>query len=197
MRWCDSHDVGYVLGLALSSKLEAQAIDWTARAGRQFERTGQARRLLGSLGYAAKSSGRSRRVIAKAEHTARGPNPRFVVANVPGVNARSVAEHVFFVTMARLRRFRMMDRDLRQQGWLAGRDHAEKTHELQGRNQHQKHHRKCRKRFHGQAPFSSRDALIGPQLPLHLILRTQSSWPSKSGKKPRFLHRGLTAASRM
>ena len=56
-----------------------------------------------------------------------------LVANVPGVNARSVAEHVFFVTMALLRRFRVMDRDLRQKGWLAGRDHADKTHELQGR----------------------------------------------------------------
>ena len=56
-----------------------------------------------------------------------------LVANVPGVNARSVAEHVFFVTMALLRRFRMMDRDLRQHGWLAGRDHADKAHELHGR----------------------------------------------------------------
>jgi D-3-phosphoglycerate dehydrogenase len=56
-----------------------------------------------------------------------------LVANVPGVNARSVAEHVFFVTMALLRRFRTMDRDLRQRGWLAGRAHADKAHELQGR----------------------------------------------------------------
>src|SRR5262245_6109581 len=56
-----------------------------------------------------------------------------LVANVPAVNARSVAEHVFFVTMALLRRFRMMDRDLRGKGWLAGRDHAERTLELAGR----------------------------------------------------------------
>ena len=56
-----------------------------------------------------------------------------IVANVPAVNARSVAEHVFFVTMALLRRFRMMDRDLRAQGWLAGREHAERTNELSGR----------------------------------------------------------------
>jgi D-3-phosphoglycerate dehydrogenase len=56
-----------------------------------------------------------------------------LVANVPGVNARSVAEHVFFVIMALLRRFRAMDRDLRQQGWLAGRAHADHNHELQGR----------------------------------------------------------------
>lgn len=56
-----------------------------------------------------------------------------LVANVPGANARSVAEHVFFVAMALLRRFRSVDGDLRQGGWLAGRDHATATHELAGR----------------------------------------------------------------
>jgi D-3-phosphoglycerate dehydrogenase len=56
-----------------------------------------------------------------------------LVANVPGVNARSVAEHVFFVTLALLRRFRAMDRDLRTSGWLAARDHANLTNELTGR----------------------------------------------------------------
>jgi D-3-phosphoglycerate dehydrogenase / 2-oxoglutarate reductase len=56
-----------------------------------------------------------------------------LVANVPGVNARSVAEHVFFVTLALLRRFRSMDHDLRAKGWLAGRNHANSAHELAGR----------------------------------------------------------------
>ncbi|MVA97397.1 dehydrogenase [Nitratireductor sp. CAU 1489] len=56
-----------------------------------------------------------------------------LVANVPGVNARTVAEHVLFVAMALLRRFRMVDRDLRQKGWLAGRAHAVATNELFGR----------------------------------------------------------------
>lgn len=56
-----------------------------------------------------------------------------LVANVPGVNAQTVAEHVFFAAMAVLRRFRMVDLDLRQKGWVAGRDHGEKTHELAGR----------------------------------------------------------------
>jgi D-3-phosphoglycerate dehydrogenase len=56
-----------------------------------------------------------------------------LVANVPAVNARSVAEHVLFATMALLRRFRMVDGDLRSKGWLAGREHAEKTNELAGR----------------------------------------------------------------
>ncbi|MET0598141.1 MAG: hydroxyacid dehydrogenase [Mesorhizobium sp.] len=56
-----------------------------------------------------------------------------LVANVPGVNARSVAEHVFMVTLALLRRFRKVDQDLRQGGWAAGRAHAEQTLELAGR----------------------------------------------------------------
>lgn len=84
MRWCDSQGIGYVLGLARNGKLEAMALDWTARAQRLFERTGQSQRLFGSVSYAAKSWDRSRRVIVKAEHNAQGANPRFVVTNVPG-----------------------------------------------------------------------------------------------------------------
>jgi len=56
-----------------------------------------------------------------------------LVANVPGVNARSVAEHVIFATLALLRRFRIVDADLRAQGWLAGREHANFAGELAGR----------------------------------------------------------------
>jgi D-3-phosphoglycerate dehydrogenase / 2-oxoglutarate reductase len=56
-----------------------------------------------------------------------------LVANVPGANARTVAEHVILVTLALLRRSRLIDRDLRGAGWLAGRAHAEQTHELAGR----------------------------------------------------------------
>jgi hypothetical protein len=51
---------------------------------RQFRRTAQPRRAFGSFSYAAGTWDRRRRVIIKAEHTARGPNPRFVVANVAG-----------------------------------------------------------------------------------------------------------------
>lgn len=55
-----------------------------------------------------------------------------LVANVPGANARSVAEHAMFGALALARRFRMIDRDLRHDGWLAGRAHADRTHELHG-----------------------------------------------------------------
>ncbi len=84
MRWCDRNGVGYVLGLARNPALQRAAADWTDRAERQFGRTGQPQRLFGSFAYAAGSWDRPRRVIVKAEHGARGANPRFVVTDVPG-----------------------------------------------------------------------------------------------------------------
>ena len=84
MRWCDSRGVGYVLGLARNPALQRAARDEIERAERQSRRTGRTQRVFGSFSYAAGSWDRPRRVIVKAEHTARGANPRFVVANVPG-----------------------------------------------------------------------------------------------------------------
>jgi len=56
-----------------------------------------------------------------------------LVANVPGANAATVAEHAFFAAIALLRQFRRVDRDLRQHGWTAGRAHADHGRELCGR----------------------------------------------------------------
>lgn len=56
-----------------------------------------------------------------------------LVANLPGVNARSVAEYVMFAMLALSRRFRRIDRDLRTDGWLVARAHADLTQELAGR----------------------------------------------------------------
>jgi hypothetical protein len=84
MRWCDSHGIGYVLGLAKNTVLERAAADEIARARRQFQRTGQPQRVFGSFSYAASTWERARRVTVKAEHNAQGGNPRFIVTNVPG-----------------------------------------------------------------------------------------------------------------
>ncbi len=84
MRWCDSHGIGYVLGLAQNPVLRRAACDEIARAQRQFQQTGQPQRVFGSFSYAASTWDRSRRVIVKAEHAAKGDNPRFIVVNVPG-----------------------------------------------------------------------------------------------------------------
>jgi hypothetical protein len=84
MRWCDSHGIGYILGLAKNAVLARRARDEIEHAERQFGRTGQPQRIFGTFPYAAGSWDRPRRVIVKAEHTAQGANPRYMVANVPG-----------------------------------------------------------------------------------------------------------------
>lgn len=56
-----------------------------------------------------------------------------MVANVPGVNAPTVAEHVFMVSLALLRQFRRVDGALRAKGWNEGRDHAYANSDLGGR----------------------------------------------------------------
>jgi Transposase DDE domain group 1 len=94
MRWCDSHGVGYVLGLARNVVLERQAADAIAQAERQFRRTGQPQRIFDPFAYAAGTWDRPRRVIVKAERTALGPNPRFLVVNVPG-DPRELYEDVY------------------------------------------------------------------------------------------------------
>src|SRR4029079_14047278 len=58
--------------------------DWTNQASRQSRATNQPQRISGSFAYGAASWDRQRRVIVNAEHTAQGPNPRFIVVNVPG-----------------------------------------------------------------------------------------------------------------
>jgi hypothetical protein len=94
MRRCDSHGIGYVLGLAKNPVLERAARDEIEQAERQFRRTGLPQRVFGSFAYAAKSWDRRRRVIVKAERTTEGKDPRFVVANVPG-DPRELYEDVY------------------------------------------------------------------------------------------------------
>lgn len=70
-------------------------------------------------------------MIPIAEATARG----VLVANVPGVNAQSVAEHVVGTMIMLGRRFSRITSDLRnpQSGWVAARAHADSGHELSGK----------------------------------------------------------------
>jgi len=56
-----------------------------------------------------------------------------LVANVPGANALTVAEHVLWTAMALLRRYPQVDRDLRLSGWDAGRAHSDHGREVSGK----------------------------------------------------------------
>ena len=94
MRWCDSHGVGYIFGLAKNPALERHAADEMATAARRFALTGEPQRIFGSFAYSADTWDRKRKVIVKAEHTAKGVNPRFIVTNVPGA-AQELYEDVY------------------------------------------------------------------------------------------------------
>lgn len=56
-----------------------------------------------------------------------------LVANVPGANAVTVAEHAIGAAIALLRRLPQVGEDLRRQGWAAARAHADLGRELSGR----------------------------------------------------------------
>tara|TARA_R110002020_G_scaffold109430_2_gene253047 strand:- start:477 stop:1445 length:969 start_codon:yes stop_codon:yes gene_type:complete len=56
-----------------------------------------------------------------------------LVANVPGVNAVTVAEHCVWSSLALLRRYPKVNADLRSAGWAAARAHSDHGRELSGR----------------------------------------------------------------
>lgn len=56
-----------------------------------------------------------------------------LVANVPGANSVTVAEHVIFSSLALLRQYPRVSSDLRQNGWEAGRQHSNSGREISGR----------------------------------------------------------------
>jgi hypothetical protein len=86
MRWCDKHDVGYLIGLARNAVLERLARPWIETSAVQFAQTHQKQRRFGELVYGAETWDRERRVIVKAEHLDQGPNSRFVVTNLAGAS---------------------------------------------------------------------------------------------------------------
>jgi len=83
MTWCEDNGVQYVLGMAGNERLVAQIAPALKAAERKAKRTGQAVRVFAEFQYRTRKSwSRERRVIAKAEYTNGGSNPRFIVTNV-------------------------------------------------------------------------------------------------------------------
>ena len=84
MRWCETHSVGYVLGLARNARLVRAIGGQLQEARDKYRRSGKAARCFRDFHYQTRKSwSRSRRVIGKAEHLSKGSNPRFVVTNLP------------------------------------------------------------------------------------------------------------------
>jgi hypothetical protein len=92
LRWCERHNVGYIVGLAKNKRLEPMAKATMDQAQALFNKAGdgQPQRVFTEFLYAAGTWDKDRRVIAKAEYLGapeRGKpkeNYRFVVTNLPG-----------------------------------------------------------------------------------------------------------------
>jgi hypothetical protein len=98
MVWCEQHQVDYVLGLAKNERLKAVITAELQQAAEECQRTGQAARVFKDFVYQTRESwSRARRVVAKAEHLEKGPNPRFVVTSLPNQDwtARALYEDLY------------------------------------------------------------------------------------------------------
>jgi len=82
MAWCEAHDVHFVIGVAKNERLNRMLAEPLARVAADFEAIGEPCREFVDLTYrTGKSWSRERRVVAKAEHLSKGPNPRYVVTS--------------------------------------------------------------------------------------------------------------------
>jgi hypothetical protein len=83
MTWCERNGVDYLLGMAQNKRLLALITAEQEQARLEFERTKEAARVFAELRYRTLESWScERRVVAKAEHLAKGANPRFVVTSL-------------------------------------------------------------------------------------------------------------------
>jgi hypothetical protein len=94
LAWCERNGVNYRVGLAKNARLLKQAESWRHPAQQQWAATSEKPRLFGEVAYAAGTWKHSRRVIVKAEHGARGENPRFLVTNL-GDDPKTLYEDVY------------------------------------------------------------------------------------------------------
>ena len=83
MRWCEANGVDYLFGLAKNPRLVRIIGKELQEVKEQFEQTRQPARVFQDFEYRThKSWSRARRVVGKAEHLAKGSNPRFVVTSL-------------------------------------------------------------------------------------------------------------------
>ena len=94
LRWCEKNDVQYIVGLAKNKVLKKATRILTALAEARFEYLDEKQKIFETLKYSAKTWKRDRKVIAKAEHSSKGANLRFIVTNLPGAG-KELYENIY------------------------------------------------------------------------------------------------------
>jgi len=99
MSWCEDNQVDYVFGFACNERLRTRIAGALAEAALQWEQTQKPVRVFVEFAYQTTTGswGRSRRVVAKAEHINGKENPRYVVTSLPAETwpARKLYEDLY------------------------------------------------------------------------------------------------------
>ena len=98
MIWCEDNDVDFLIGLAKNNRLAQDIEEEMALAKALYQCSGKASRVFKDFCYKTLKTWRwNRRVVGKAEHLAKGSNPRFVVTSLrPDLyNAQDLYEKVY------------------------------------------------------------------------------------------------------
>ena len=82
--WCEREGIDYLIGLATNSRLRQLVAEHLQAARLDYLLRGEKVRNLHDARYAAKDWPHERRVLIKAEVSAQGDNPRFVVTSLQG-----------------------------------------------------------------------------------------------------------------
>lgn len=84
LRWCDKHDVKYIVGFGQNAALLRAAQPLLEAAESTYKTTLEKQRVFGFVTYQAASWKQEREVLVKAEHSVNGSNPRAVITNLSG-----------------------------------------------------------------------------------------------------------------
>lgn len=94
LRWCERHEVGYVIGVARNARLHRAVMAWEAELETAFAHAGTKQRLIREFRYAAESWNLERRLVTRLEFGHQGTNPRFVVTNLE-LPAEALYDHLY------------------------------------------------------------------------------------------------------
>jgi hypothetical protein len=98
MTWCEANRVDYLFGVARNDRLIGAVVQELAAAETESLAQGAAARRFADFPWRTLDSWScERRVVAKAEHLPKGPNPRFIVTSLPptAIDARTLYEDVY------------------------------------------------------------------------------------------------------
>ena len=82
IRWCERHEIGYVIGVARNARLHRSVEGWEREMAAQYAESGIKQRQIREFRYAADSWDRERRLVTRLEFGHQGANPRFIVSNL-------------------------------------------------------------------------------------------------------------------